>query len=423
MNQIQCTIVGFRHHAWRGLTLSSRIAQAQGRQVILMRDSENRRNSDAAVACIDSEVVAYVANDECQRIGSYIDSTQYGLLYGRITSVDAIDYRCTALIDVDTAIDEKPKVKNMGFEEWNSNWSHIPMARQTDEQLRQHMLQCHLLTQLSRKITDAAALYADIECYLDTMRYDISAEATDIRRAITQMLLHSDDNKLCLYGKRMEAAITAMGNNGVCTDIARYITRQYEQSGAVSEMVNRYATIGRDELEQALIAMPCSLHSEYRLSMADFVSRAYYLHIPQQVLRRFICAEILLDHTVNTTIRGGVEQDTLSAATEYISRINNYISTAWQDKATTLWNSIMEQYAMRITRLNGVKDISFNARFICQVIGRLIDLGVYSATVSQAEYGRTLSLNGKDMRSSINRALTDNPELRKAISQLVDRYK
>ncbi len=423
MNQIHCTLVGFRYHAWRGMTLSSRIAQAQGRQVILMRDTENRRNSDAAVACIDSEVVAYVANDECHRIGSYIDTTPYGLLYGYITGVDAIDYRCTAQIEVDKTIEDRPNVKDMGFEAWNSEWSYIPVARLSDEELRLHMLQRHLLTQLSCKSTATDTLCPDIERYLTTMRYDISAEATDMRREITQMLLHSDDNELRLYGKRMDAAITAMGNNEVCTDISRYLTQHYAKSSAVSEMINRCGTIGRSELEQALMAMPGSLHSEYNLSIADFVSRAYYLHIPQRALRRFICAEILLNHATTATISNGIEQDALSAATEYISRINSYITPVWQDKTATLWHTIIEQYGIRITRLNGVKDIPFNARFICQVIGRLIDLGVYSPTVSQAEYGRMLTINGKDMRSSINRALIDNPELRKAISQLVDKHK
>lgn len=89
----------------------------------------------------------------------------------------------------------------------------------------------------------------------------------------------------------------------------------------------------------------------------------------------------------------------------------------------SLWSDIIEQYALRLTRLNGAKDTRFNARFVCQVMGRLIDLGIYDDAVSQAEYGRRMALNGRDMRSSINRALIDDEETRRAIGMMVERYR
>lgn len=423
MNKINCTLVGFRHHAWRGMTLGNRIAHAQGRPVMLMRDSENHRNSNAAVACIDSEVVAYVSNDECHRIGSYIDTTQYGLLYGHITSVDASQYRCTAQIEVDRTIEETPATADTGFAQWDADYSHIPTARLTDEELRLHMLQRHLLTQFSCQHEVSDLLVNDIELYITMTRYDISAEATQARRAITQLLLSSYLETLRRYGQRMEAAITAMGNNDVCADIARHLTHLYAQSSAITEMMRHHGAIERSALEQALMAMPHSLHSEYRLSVADFVSRAYYLQIPRRVLRRFICGELLLYHTTKAIAQGSMNSEIISAAKEYINRISTHLTTAWQDRATALWHEILQHFAPRIVKLNGVKDSAFNARFICQVVGRLIDLGVYDDTISQAEYGRTLALNGKDMRSSINRGLIDDTDARCAISQMVDKYR
>ena len=70
MISIHCTLVGFRHHAWRGTQLEERLARAIGQEVVLMRDRENHRNPEAAIACIDSEVVAYVNNDDCHRIAA-----------------------------------------------------------------------------------------------------------------------------------------------------------------------------------------------------------------------------------------------------------------------------------------------------------------------------------------------------------------
>lgn len=423
MTEIHCTLVGFRHHAWRGTTLDNRIAQAQGRQVVLMRNRENHRNSDAAVAYIDNEVVAYVSNDDCRRIDSYIDATEYGLLYGRITSVDTHEYRCTALIEVTRTIGVSPYKTDTLFEQWNSTYNSMPIARHTDEELQLHMLQCHLLTQLDSRHTSIDQLCCDIERYIATTRYDISAEASQTRRIIAEKLQHCTEERLRHYAISMEAAITAMGNNEVCADIARRITHNYAQSSAIADMIRHNATIERTELEQALSAMPYKLHNEYRLSLPDFVSRAYYLHIPQQVLRRFICIELLLNHTIHAGTADCTNQDSIRAASEYISRINRHISPNWHNKANALWDEILEQFANRITRLNGVKDTLFNARFICQTIGRLIDLGVYDSTVTQAEYGRIMAMNGRNMRSSINRGLTDDPDTRKAIGIIVERHK
>lgn len=176
-------------------------------------------------------------------------------------------------------------------------------------------------------------------------------------------------------------------------------------------------------MEQALKAMPHGLHDEYRLSVADFVSRAYYLQIPRRILRRFVSGELLLDRLVHADAADGANEEIRLAAIEYISRANPYITPGWLSRADALWSDIIEQYALRLTRLNGAKDTLFNARFICQVMGRLIDLGIYDDAVSQAEYGRRMALNGRDMRSSINRALIDDEETRRAIGMMVERYR
>lgn len=423
MISIHCTLVGFRHHAWRGTQLEERLARAIGREVVLMRDRENHRNPEAAIACIDSEVVAYVNNDDCHRIAAYLDATEYGLLYGVITAADAHSCRCRAEMEVDKEIYIEPLMSDGRYDEWDEAWSHIPIARLGDDELRQDMLQHHVLAQLSHHTAASDNLCRDIERYMQGMRYDLSGEASQTRRTIADRLLASGDEQLAEYGRRMDVAITEMGNNEVCADIAHHITRRLAQSAGVADALRHIGGIDRHEMEQALKAMPHGLHDEYRLSVADFVSRAYYLQIPRRILRRFVSAELLLDRLVHADAADGANEEIRLAAIEYISRANPYITPGWLSRADALWSDIIEQYALRLTRLNGAKDTRFNARFVCQVMGRLIDLGIYDDAVSQAEYGRRMALNGRDMRSSINRALIDDEETRRAIGMMVERYR
>lgn len=326
-------------------------------------------------------------------------------------------------MEVDKEIYIEPLMSDGRYDEWDEAWSHIPIARLGDDELRQDMLQRHVLAKLSHHTAASDNLCRDIERYMQGMRYDLSGEASQTRRTIADRLLASGDERLAEYGRRMEVTITEMGNNEVCADIAHHITRRLAQSAGVADALRHIGGIDRHEMEQALKAMPHGLHDEYRLSVADFVSRAYYLQIPRRILRRFVSGELLLDRLVHADAANGANEEIRLAAIEYISRANPYITPGWLSRADALWSDIIEQYALRLTRLNGAKDTLFNARFVCQVMGRLIDLGIYDDAVSQAEYGRRMALNGRDMRSSINRALIDDEETRRAIGMMVERYR
>ena len=146
MTAIHCTLVGFRHHAWQGTLLAQRLAKAPGSRVVLMRDSENHRNAEAAVACVGAEVVAYVTNDECHRIAAYLDDTEYGLLYGNITQVNVSDQRCTASIEVERPVDVAPAPGDGSFDEWDSQWADLPLVRMGDADLQMLMLERDILS-------------------------------------------------------------------------------------------------------------------------------------------------------------------------------------------------------------------------------------------------------------------------------------
>lgn len=419
MVSIHCTLVGFRHHAWRGATLAKRLASAAGQSVVLMRDSENHRNCEATVACIDTEVVAYVANDDCHRIAAYLDETEFGLLYGHIVEVNTADCRCTAEIEVEKTMEVRPVLANEAFDAWDSRWQHLPVARPDDRELRQRMLQRHLACLLSQHPMASESLCCDLEHYMCITTYDISAEASNNRRDITNLLRHSADARLRQYGERMEVIITQMGDNEVCREVAHRLATVFATGAPVADMVRHGERIGRATLEEALRDFPHGLHDEYRLSVADFISRAYYLHIPRRALRRFVSAQLLLDALSAAPTRGGLSADIRHAVLDYVARIDACTTEPWAKRTKRLWNTLMDTFAERLTKLNGAKDTLFNARFVCMVIGRLIDQGVYDNHITQADYGRRLALGGRNMRSSVNRGLVDDDATRQKVDDIV----
>lgn len=420
MTAIHCTLVGFRHHAWQGTLLAQRLAKAPGSRVVLMRDSENHRNAEAAVACVGAEVVAYVTNDECHRIAAYLDDTEYGLLYGNITQVNVSDQRCTASIEVERPVDVAPAPGDGSFDEWDSQWADLPLVRMGDADLQMLMLERDILSMLHQSTAATAPLISELDKYLQQTPLDISGEATVCRRQIADLLGASPDDTLRAYGQRLEVTITAMGSNEACERTARHISDECPRSARFQAMAQRHHTVSRELLAQALDAFPHHLHREYTLSIPDFVSIAYYLRVPRHALRRFVSCELLLEALTRQADSPGDRQRMRHAVAEYVRRIDSCATPLWQSHIVGLWQTLITALADRLARLNGAKDTLFNARLVCMVIGRLIERGVYDATVTQAEYGRRLALGSRDMRSSVNRALTGDEHLRSLVDHLVD---
>ena len=419
MTAIHCTLVGFRHHAWQGTLLAQRLAEAPGSRVVLMRDSENHRNTEAAVACVGAEVVAYVTNDECHRIAAYLDDTEYGLLYGSITQVNVGDQRCTASIEVERPVPVAPAPDDGSFDEWDSQWADLPLARMGDADLQMLMLERDILSMLHQADAPTPLLVSELDKYLQLTPLDISGEATACRRQIADLLGASPDVALRAYGQRLEVTITAMGSNETCERTAHYISDEWAGSSPFQAMAQRHQTASRELLTQALDAFPHHLHREYTLSVPDFVSIAYYLRVPRHALRRFVSCELLLDALARQADAPGADQRMRQAVAEYVRRIDSCATPQWQPHIAGLWQALVSALADRLARLNGAKDTLFNARLVCMVIGRLIERGVYDASVTQAEYGRRLALGNRDMRSSVNRALTGDDALRNLVDHLV----
>ena len=419
MTAIHCTLVGFRHHAWQGTLLAQRLAEAPGSRVVLMRDSENHRNAEAAVACVGAEVVAYVTNDECHRIAAYLDDTEYGLLYGCITQVNVGDQRCTASIEVARPVAVSPAPGDGSFEEWDTQWAALPLVRMGDADLQMLMLERDILCMLHRADAPMALLIGELDKYLLLTPLDISGEATACRRQIADLLSASPDAALRVYGQRLEVAITAMGSNETCERTARHISEERPRGPHFQDMVQRYHAVSRELLGEALDAFPHHLHREYTLSVPDFVSIAYYLRVPRHALRRFVSCELLLAALTHQPDGSGASQRMRQAVAEYVHRIDSCVTPQWQPRIDALWQTLVTALADRLARLNGAKDTLFNARLVCMVIGRLIERGVYDASVTQAEYGRRLALGSRDMRPSVNRALTGDDHLRSLVDHLV----
>lgn len=416
---LTCTLVGFRHHAWQGDTLDERLGQCEGKRVVLMHDEYNDRNEEATAAYIDTSMVGYVSNDECHVTATYCEHSLDGILVGRIKTVDVANRRMQAevLVDDNVRIDEP--TGRSAFDEWEQEHRNLPVMGVDDDERRLRMLQRDIIYLLREDNALDPILRADLETYERLMPFDVSREATMSRRCIADMMSRSSHEEVAAWGRRLDIRITQMGSPEACAQLAEYFCGILPTRSVFREMARRHAHADLMRIESSLRAFPYDLYNEYQVSKTDFVSKLYYRQVPARPLRRFVSGLLLTEHLRGRLSAVGQQQRTIREAVAYAETIATYATNQWQGSTRQLWLRIASDNVARLMELNGAKNTTFNRRMVCQVIGFLIAKGVYRSDITQSQYGKILQHDGKDMRTSVNKALTDEDELRACIADIM----
>ena len=421
MQQMNYTIVGFRHHAWQGEGLAERLRQAQGKRIVLMHEETNVWNGEATAAYIDTEMVGYVSNDECHLSTTYCDLSAAHLLIGHITQVDVEHHRATATVSLnETTAANNRSAGTDGYEAWEQQHADIPVMGCTTDELRLRMLQCDLAALLANDEGLDATLRRDLEAYERLLPYDVSREATIGRRHIVDLMLQSSHGDIREWGRRLDISITTMGAPETRRQLADYFCTTLTATSQFRDMAARAAATDPALLEHALRQFPHHLYDEYHVSAADFVGKLYYRRVPARPLRRFVSGLLLLEHLRGQLTAVSRHESALADALSYAARIDHCATAPWQELIQPLWQRIATTFAQRITQTHGAKDTTFSRRFVCQVVGTLLALGVYRQDIAQTEYTRLLEGSARSsLRKNINQGV-DSDDARHMLKRLVE---
>ena len=413
------TIVGLRHHDWRGDDMVARMEQAVGKRVVLMHDETNEWNQDATAAYIDTEMVGYVANDECRQCSAYCDGAAMRLLEGRVTAADVENRRLTVAVAV-TGDEPEAQDEVAIYEQWQQRYTNVPLMAYTASERRLLLLRRDLLMLLGERQGKQAAcgtraavasdeLVRDLTVYEQLMACDVSREATDDRRQIITMLLESGDEALRQWGHRLDVAVTTLGSPEARGQLAEYLFTQLTATPEFEQMASRHAQTDLRVLEDQLRLFPHRLYDEYRLSKTDFASKIYYCRIPERPLRFFLSGVLLMDYLgKEQSEEDRMQQQAAEQVQRYVGQISQYATATWQADIDRLWQQLTGLYAARFCQTHGAKNTTFNRRFACQIVGSLLAMGVYRQDVAQTEYTRMLEGSSRSsLRKDINQGVAD----------------
>ncbi len=412
MQERQFTIVGLRHHAWQGDDLEQRMLKAVGMRIVLMREEMNEWNHEATAAYIDTEMVGYVANGQCSESSAYCDMSEAQLLEGTVTAIDTEHHQLTVAVSVSGTLPDRQD-ETAVYEQWERDYNTAPLMGYTSDEQRLLLLRRDLLHMLHTGGAMDDTMRRNLEVYSSLMAWDISREAIDDRRRIIGMMVASDDAAVSSWGHQLEVAVTALGSPEAREQLADYIFRQLPLSDAFHQMALRHSHTDPSVLESQLRTFPHRLFDEYRLSVTDFVSKLYYRRVPARALRYFISGLLLLEHLRHGTAEADSlsrrQQQAVADALQYVGRIRHCATPDWQPDMERLWQRLTTDYAERIADVQRLRQTTFNRRFVCRLVGTLLQQGVYRQDVAQTEYTRLLEGSSRsNLRKEVNQGVDDD---------------
>ena len=414
------TIVGLRHHDWQD-SLHEHMSQAKGKRVLLMREDSNDWNREATAAYIDTLMVGYVSNSQCREAAAYCDLSEQLLLEGSVVAVDEESRQLTVTVAVG---DEEPQLadENTLYEQWEKQYNTVPMMALTADERRLQLLRRDLLFMLEKHRPYDEMMRHNLTVYEQLMAIDVSREATDDRSCIIRLMQDSTDGDIRQWGRRLTVAVTTLGSPEARQRLAHYLFSQLTATSEFRQMAQRHQQVYVEEMERQLRLFPHRLYDEYLLSHEEFASKLYYRRIPQRPLRFFLSG-LLLMHTLrpqhSSHDTDAARQAAVGDALDYVGRIGHCAAPDWQERIHALWQQIAREYDIRISETHRAKNTTFCRRFVCQVVGTLLSLGVYRQDVAQTEYTRLLEGSSRSsLRKDINQGVQDDGT-RLSIRQMV----
>jgi len=414
------SIVGLRHHDWQN-NLHAHMSQAMGKRVLLMREDSNDWNREATAAYIDTLMVGYVANSQCREAGAYCDLSASQLLEGSVVAVDE-EHR---MLMVTVAVsDREPQLSDEStlYEQWEKQYHTVPMMALTADERRLLLLRRDLLFMLEEHRPYDGMMQHNLTVYEQLMAIDVSREAVDDRTRIIRLMKASTDADIRQWGRRLAVAVTTLGSPEARQQLAHYLFSELTATSEFHQMAQHHRHADLEEMERQLRLFPHRLYDEYLLSHDDFASKLYYRRIPQRPLRYFLSG-LLLMHTLrpqhSTDEHDAAQQAAVGDALHYVAHIDHCAAAQWQERIGQLWQQLAREYAARISETHRAKNTTFCRRFVCQVVGTLLALGVYRQDVPQTEYTRLLEGSSRSsLRKDINQGVQDQGT-RLSIRQMV----
>lgn len=277
-------IVALPYHDVKGC-LDEFYAEAKGRYVKLRHEESNPYDSNA-VMVFDWKIrrIGYVQSSECALALEMMRLSGKGNLRALVTEVNS-EHNCLT-VEVVSDWDGKQIAlpQNYDYEGWVYSGPTMLKPQIMDEiYFEMDDIEDNIDSIVSEE--DADYVRALIEKFCMHTKYDISAEMIDFRKQLKKRL---EDKELYVEAEmvgREEGHAGRDVSEGEVKDFWMRILTSHDRKSSLYAEREKHDV---NEIRKQLKAFPNGLYEIWVNSPDEFVSKAYYMHIPKLVLWKFM---------------------------------------------------------------------------------------------------------------------------------------
>ena len=277
-------IVALPYHDVKGC-LDEFYAEAKGRYVKLRHEESNPYDSNA-VMVFDWKIrrIGYVQSSECKLALEMMRLSGKGNLRALVTEVNS-EHNCLT-VEVVSDWDGKQIAlpQNYDYEGWVYSGPTMLKPQIMDEiYFEMNVMEDDIDSIMS---ADGADYFrALIEKFCMHTKYDISAEMIDFRKQLKKRLEDKELYEEAEMVGREEGHAGREVSDGEVRDFWMRILTSHDKKSSLYAEREKYDV---NEIRKQLKAFPNGLYEIWVNSPDEFVSKAYYMHIPKLVLWKFM---------------------------------------------------------------------------------------------------------------------------------------
>ena len=273
-----------------GECLGEFLAEAQGRAMTLCPDPAN--DFDMRAICAydwQGRHIGYVASHDLKEAWQTLRGSGRKSLRGRVVEVSS-EHKCVVF---ECKVETLGEVGELYPVESYQEWTYTgPVLKATPEMAKLD----YMMDEINERL-DEYERWSDEEridfmtlamrfCHFS--RYDISGEMSDFRRRLCLRLMEIDKGVFYELTEELKMSFGRAGRETQGGEVLDYWMRLMSNPKIIKPLLVVRHEYDADEIRLQLECFPESMFQEWIENKENFVAKLLYMHIPREVLWRFI---------------------------------------------------------------------------------------------------------------------------------------
>ncbi len=289
MSTVRLHIVALPYYEVGGC-LGEFLAEAQGRAMTLRPEPTNDVDVNAICAYDwQGRHVGYVAIHDQLAAWQTLRGSGRRSLRGRVCEVNA-EHKCVVF---ECSVETMGNVEDLYPQTAYHKWTYTgPVLKATQEMVTLDYMTDEISERLEERNSwndaDRENFVALCKRFCALSKYDLSGEMSDYRRRLCLRLQKTKDEVLLPLVEELNMAYGRAGRESQGGEVLDYWMHLLTAPRSIKSLLVHRHEYDLEKVHEQLLEFPEAMYEEWQKNREHFVTKLLYMHIPREVLWRFI---------------------------------------------------------------------------------------------------------------------------------------